>query len=230
MNFQAIQKSRWNDVSALRIIVSTLGILVGFAGFEHGFFEMLQGNVTPNDFVIEAIGPGQRFWSEGTEPAFTVIPNFFVTGIFAMSIGLLMIIWAALFIERKYGARILFLLSITLFLVGGGFAPLPVALLASFVATSINKPLNWWRTHFPENIQNMLVKLWPWNVITAVFLFLFAVFVAIFGYPLLWFLSADLIVSFNLTIGLINLGIMVLSTLSAISYDIQSSPDLNQTA
>lgn len=63
MNFQAIQKSRWNDVSALRIIVSTLGILVGFAGFEHGFFEMLQGNVTPNDFVIEAIGPGQRFWS-----------------------------------------------------------------------------------------------------------------------------------------------------------------------
>lgn len=147
-----------------------------------------------------------------------------------MSIGLLMIIWAALFIKKKYGARILFLLSITLFLVGGGFAPLPVALLASFVATSINNPLNWWRTHLPENIQNILVKLWPWDVIIAIFLFLFAVFVAIFGYPVLWFLSADQTVSCNLIIGLIDLGIMVLSILSAISYDIQSSPDLNQTA
>ncbi|WP_287584173.1 hypothetical protein [Candidatus Borrarchaeum sp.] len=227
MNVQAKQKFRWNDVSTLRIIVSILGILVGFAGFEHGFFEILQGNVIPNEFVIDAIGPGQRFWSEGTEPAFTIIPNYFITGILAMSIGLLMIIWAALFIERKYGVRILFLLSITLFLVGGGFAPLPVALLASFVATSINSPLNWWRTHLPENIQNMLVKLWPWNVIVAVFLFLFAVFVAIFGYPIIWFLSAELTVSFNLIIGLIDLGIMVISILSAISYGIQSSPDSN---
>ncbi|MFW9906394.1 MAG: hypothetical protein ACFFFH_18900, partial [Candidatus Thorarchaeota archaeon] len=61
--------------NAIRIIVSALAILSGFAGFEHGFFEMLQGNVAPEGFVISAIGPNQRFWSLGQEPAFTIIPN-----------------------------------------------------------------------------------------------------------------------------------------------------------
>ena len=106
------------NISATRAVASTFGVLVGLAGIEHGFFEMLQGNVTPNDIMIDAIGPAQRFWEYATEPALTIIPNFLITGILAMIFGLLVTIWAYAFIDKKYGARILFLLSIILWLVG----------------------------------------------------------------------------------------------------------------
>jgi hypothetical protein len=62
--------------SATRAVASTLGVLVGLAGIEHGFFELLQGNVTPSGIIIDAIGPSQRFWEYGTERALTVIPIF----------------------------------------------------------------------------------------------------------------------------------------------------------
>lgn len=136
-------------ISATRIVVSTLGILVGLAGIEHGFFELLQGNVATNDVMINAIGPAQRFWEYGTERALTIIPNFLATGILAIIFGLLVTIWAGAFIDRKYGARVLMLLSIMLWLVGGGFAPIFMSILASVTATQINKPLKWWRAHLP---------------------------------------------------------------------------------
>src|SRR4030067_3727259 len=98
--------------SAIRVIASTLGAIVGLAGMEHGFFELLQGNATTSGLVIDAIGPAQKLWLGATEPALTVIPNFFVSGILAMIVGALVTTWAVMFIQRKYGALILLLLSI----------------------------------------------------------------------------------------------------------------------
>jgi|GEM_PF-4327135 len=79
--------------SATRAVALTLGVLVGLAGIEHGFFELFQGNVTPSGIIIDAIGPSRRVWGYGTECALTVIPNFFVTGILAIIFGLLVTIW-----------------------------------------------------------------------------------------------------------------------------------------
>jgi hypothetical protein len=42
---------------ATKAVASTLGALVGLAGIEHGFFELLQGNSTPDNIMINAIGP-----------------------------------------------------------------------------------------------------------------------------------------------------------------------------
>lgn len=42
---------------ATKTVASTFGVLVGLADIEHGLLEMLQGNVTPSDIVIDAIGP-----------------------------------------------------------------------------------------------------------------------------------------------------------------------------
>ena len=69
------------NISATRAVASTFGVLVGLAGMEHGFFEMLQGNVTPSGIMIDAIGTEQRFWEYATETALTIIPNFLITGI-----------------------------------------------------------------------------------------------------------------------------------------------------
>jgi hypothetical protein len=170
-----------------RIVASTIGAIVGLAGIEHGFFELLQGSSVPSGLVIDAIGPAQKLWPGATEPALTIIPNFFASGILAMIVGLLVAIWAVVFVHKKYGAIVLLLLSLVLFLVGGGSPPLFLGVVASAVATRINKPLNWWTAHLSVNTRGFLAKLWPWSIITFAFLFWFSVAIAITGWPLVLF-------------------------------------------
>jgi hypothetical protein len=219
MNLQNI-KFNWHNLSATRIVTSTLGILVGLAGIEHGIFEVLQGDIMPSDILIDAIGPAQRFWEYGTERALTVIPNFFITGILAIFFGILVTIWAVMFIQRRYGAQIFFLLAIILWLVGGGFAPIFFSIIAVITATRINKPLIWWRTHLPDSIRNFLVKLWPGSLIALVVIFWIGVEIAIFGYPLLWFFPADFTYSIQFTLALIMIGLTLISVFSALAYEI----------
>ncbi|UCE12290.1 MAG: hypothetical protein JSV04_08815 [Candidatus Heimdallarchaeota archaeon] len=227
MNLQDCAQN-WSKHSATRVVASTLGVLVGLAGIEHGILEALQGNVTPDGIWIDAIGPGQRFWENATETAITIIPNYFWTGILAIVIGLIVTIWATVFIERKYGARILFLLSIILWLVGGGFAPIFFSIFATLTATRINNPSKGWDTHFPIRIQILLFKLWPWTVLALVLTFWIGVEIAIFGYPLLWLFNADLTYGIQWILGFTTLGLMLVSILSALTYDIQHQPDSQQ--
>jgi hypothetical protein len=209
--------------NATRIVASTFGILVGLAGIEHGLFEMLQGNVAPSEIMIDAIGPGQRIWEYATEPALTIIPNFLITGFLAMIFGLLVTIWAGVFIDRKYGARILLLLSIILWLVGGGFAPIFMSILASVTATRINKPLKWWKAHIPIKLRGSIAKLWPWSIIIFVLVFVLGVEIAIFGYPLLWLFDADLTYAIQWSSAFIMVVLWPISIITALVYDIQKN-------
>src|SRR4030066_2251509 len=210
------------SISATRVVASTLGAIVGLAGMEHGFFEMLQGNATTSGLVIDAIGPAQKLWSGATEPALTIIQNFLVSGIAAIIVGLLVTIWAVAFVQRKYGAFILLLFSIVLFLVGGGSPPIFLGVVASAVATRINKPLKWWHAHLSLNARGFLAKLWPWSIIAFVFLFWFSVAIAITGWPLTFFDSngtnAYLILSL---LGYVSDVIMLLVVVAGFAYDIQ---------
>ena len=63
---------------ATKTIVSTIGIILGLSGIDHGIFEILQGNQPTNGLLIQAIGPAQKMWEYGGEEAFTIIPNFFI--------------------------------------------------------------------------------------------------------------------------------------------------------
>jgi hypothetical protein len=215
-------KQQKQSINATRVTASTLGAIVGLAGMEHGFFEMLQGNATPNGLVIDAIGPAQKLWPGATEPALTIIPNFFSSGILAMTVGLLVTIWAVAFIQRKHGALILLLLSIMLFLVGGGSPPIFLGIIASAVATRINKPLTWWRAHLSVNVRGFLAKLWPWSIIVFVLLFWFAVGIAITGWPLLLFFDANATNTLPILtlLGYISDVIMLLAVLAGFAYDI----------
>lgn len=209
------------NTSATRVVASTFGVLVGLAGIEHGYFELLQGDVRPGSIMIEAIGPAQRFWEYGTERSLTIVPSFLVTGILAMVFGLLVVIWAGAFVHRKNGAGVLLLLSIMLFLVGGGFGPIFLAILASATATRIDKPLRWWRAHLPVNVRGFLTKLWPWSIVASVLLFVISVEIAIFGYPLVWFFGTDTTFTIQYTSAYIMLGLMLLSVLTGFAHDIQ---------
>jgi hypothetical protein len=221
MNDSNLTPNRPNR-SAIRIISSTSGVLVGFFGIEHGLFEILQGNVAPNGFVIDAIGPEQKLWSGASEPAFTLIPNLFVTGICAMVVGFLIMIWACGFIHKKYGARILMLLCILLFLVGGGSPPLFAGTIACITATRIGKPLMWWHNHLSDNTQNILVRLWSWSFVTYVVTSLLAVEIAILGYPFTLFLSTDIVYLILWIMGPVSDIPLVVSILAAIASDMQN--------
>ena len=128
-------KNALTNISATRIVASIVGVFGGLMGMEHGYFEKLQGNVAPRSMIIDAIGRQANSVFKGSEPALTIIPNFFVTGILAIVLGLIVAIWTAAFIQRKNGIVIMMLFSVMLFLVGGGRAPLIIEIIAGAVAT-----------------------------------------------------------------------------------------------
>ena len=216
---------RKQSTSATRTVASTLGAIVGLAGIEHGFFELLQGNVATNGLVIDAIGPAQKLWSGATEPAFTIIPNFFASGILSIIVGLLIAIWAIGFVQKKYGALTLLFLSILLFFVGGGSPPIFLGVVASVVATRINKPLTWWRAHLSVNVRSVLTKVWLWSLIVFVLFFWFAVVLAITGWPLVLFFNANNtdFLPFLSLLGYVSDVIMLLAVFAGFAYDTQRS-------
>jgi hypothetical protein len=202
-------------------VASALGVLVGLAGIEHGLFEVLQGSAKPDGLMIDAIGPGQRVWAYGTETALTIVPNFLATGILAIIFGLLVTMWAAAFVHRKQGAGVLMLLSIILFLVGGGFAPIVMSIVASLTATRIGKPLTWWRRLLPDGVQRLLSWMWPGALIASVLSFVVSVEIIIFGWPLTVFFDADTAFDLLNAFSFIMVGSMLLSVLTAFAHDIQ---------
>jgi hypothetical protein len=167
---------------ATRIIVSIFGFLLGISGMNHGFFEALQGNTPTNGLIIQAIGQANRMWLHGTEEAFTIIPNFLVTGILAMIVSLVIMIWSVGFVHKKNGPLVFILLFILLFLIGGGVAQVVMFTLAWAVATQINKPLTWWGKVLSENVRRALARLWPVFLTVGSLLFLIALEIAVVGF------------------------------------------------
>jgi len=207
--------------NASHTVASTLGVLVGIAGIDHGIFEILQGHTRPGDVMIAAIGPDQRFWEFGTETALTIIPSFLISGILSVLFGILVTIWAVKFLDWKYGPLFLLTLSTILFLVGGGFAPIFMALIASLTATRIHKPLNFWRMVLPHVVRVFLAKLWRGVLIAFVIVFVFSVVVAIFGWPLTTFFDHETAFKYLNTLSFVMVGLMLFSVVSGFAYDIQ---------
>ena len=167
---------------ATRIIVSTLGVTLGIAGIDHGFFEALQGNVQTPGLFVQAIGPANRMWVYGTEDAFTLVPNFLLTGILAIVLSFAIMIWSIGFVHKKNGSRIFILLCFLLFLVGGGVAQVVGVILVWAMATQINSPLTWWRKVLSENVRKRLSPLWLFFLGIGSLLFLIALEIAIAGF------------------------------------------------
>jgi hypothetical protein len=160
-------------------VAAALGICVGISGLDHGFFEILQGNVATPGFAVHAIGPEQQMWVNGTEDAFTLVPNFLITGILAMLVGVAVIVWSIRFIDRPYGSRVFLLFGLLMFLVGGGVGMLVFLALGWAISRRINNPPSWWGS-FPGAFH----LAGSWRQLTGLGLVLYGVAleVAIAGY------------------------------------------------
>jgi hypothetical protein len=95
----------WQNISAARIIASIFGVLAGLGGITHGIGEILQGNVAPSGIIINSWTKGPIATNLGGEPAMTIIPNLFVTGVLTLIVSLAVVIWAAAFVQKKNGGR-----------------------------------------------------------------------------------------------------------------------------
>jgi hypothetical protein len=176
------ERSSFYDLNATRVIVTTIGVILGFAGFNHGFFEFLQGNTPTDGLIIQAIGEAQRFWVLGTEEAFTIIPNFLISGLLSMVLGLTIVIWSLRFIQTIHGRTVFLVLFILLFLVGGGIGQVIFFIPAWAFATRMNKPLTWWKKVLPRSIWPFLSKLWIIALILATIAILIGLEIAVFGF------------------------------------------------
>ena len=166
-----------------RITASTLGVLLGLGGLiNHGIFEVIQGNASTNSFFIEAIGKTERFWVHGTEGAFTIIPNYLITGIIVIVISVSIIIWSTKYIQLKYGATVFLTLLILLTSFGGGIGHIILFLPTWAYATRINKSLKWWKKVLQEKLIKVLSKLWIYVLILTSVSWLIVMELGIFGY------------------------------------------------
>lgn len=173
----------FQDLNATRIIAATIGVFFGlFSGVNHGIFEVLQGNKPTDGLLIHAIGEAQRFWPLGTEDAFTLVPNFMVSGIASIIVGLVIVIWSIWFLPTKHGATVFLGLFILSFLVGGGIGQVAFFVPAWAFATRIDKPLTWWRKVLPRSTWPFLSRLWIVTMVLATVVMLIGLEMAIFGY------------------------------------------------
>ena len=179
---KSISRSDSKKNKTTRIITTTIGILLAIAGFEHGLFELLQGNKPTDGLIIQAIGESMRWWKYGTEEAITLIPNFLITGIFAMSVSVFIIIWSLLFVDKKHGTTVFISLFILLTLVGGGIGFVPFYIVTWAYATRMNKPLTWWRKILTQKVRRVIAKIWPYTLIAAAVCWFLLIEIAIFGY------------------------------------------------
>jgi hypothetical protein len=182
---------------------------------EHGYFETLQGHVTPSSIMISAFGPPcqpKMVW-HACEPAMTVIPNFFVTGVLAIIVSLTVLLWAAAFVQTKHGGVVLILLSILQLLVGGGFVSPLYGIIAGAAGTRIKAPLTWWRAHLSGTSLRFLAKLGTWPLI-ALLVWL----------PAEWVLGHyfnEFMLNLAMPLFVFNLGLVLLTVIAGFAYDIE---------
>jgi hypothetical protein len=207
--------------NATRVTVSTFSALAALAGTEHGIGEVLQGNVAPEGVMILSWPGSGLFGILAGEPAMTIVPNLLVIGILAILVSLVFLMWATVFVQRKHSSLVLILLSIVMLLVGGGFDLPILGIIVGVIATRINAPLRWWRTHLSTGSQRLLANLWPWSFVAC----LIAWLSLLPGTILLDFFfgvsDMDFIVPILTFTVLSAFGLLVLTVFSGFAYDIQ---------
>ncbi|NMC80387.1 MAG: hypothetical protein GYA59_13590 [Chloroflexi bacterium] len=208
---------------ATKAIVSTIGVLLSIAGIDHGIFETVQGNTPTPGLIIQAIGDAQQMWYYGTEEAFTLIPNFLITGILAILVSLVLMVWSVGFVQLQHGATVFILLCALLFLVGGGVAQIVFFIPTWAAATRINRPLAGWQRVLPQGLRRVLAKLWRVFLVLCSVSFLIGLYIAIVG-NVPWLNSGDpeaiLAVCWSFIFGG-GLGMMLLAFVAGFAYDIQ---------
>jgi hypothetical protein len=201
---------------ATKAVAVWFGVAAGLAALEHGYFEILQGNARPAGLFFPSMGPPcdpETAWN-ACEPAMSILPSYLVTGILALVIGLVMIIWSVGFVQRKQGGLVLILLSVTLLLFGGGLFPPLIGVIGGAAGTRINKPFH----SKPGKLAYWAANLWPWPLVVLM-LWLGGQFVV--GYLANDFLASNMGFGLLLIVSLLPISVYTAYARDAVSSDWQ---------
>lgn len=149
----------------------------------------------------------------------TIIPNLLITGVLAIIVSLSIMVWAVVFVQRKNSGLVLILLSILLLLVGGGFGPPLIGIIAGAAGTRINAPLPWWRKHLSVHTRRLLSGLWPWSFMASLLSFLYLFPVSI----ILWHYFSVYDPKIILGVSIFAFGMLLLAVFSGFVRDIENS-------
>jgi hypothetical protein len=151
--------------------VAILGTVIGVSGAIHGVYSILKGNAPTGGMLLPSIG------------AFTIVQNYLLTGILAVALGIAVVVWAIVFIDRVHGPAVFVALCAALFLVGGGIAEVAFIVLTALVSTRIHHPLDGWQRAASSRLGLALSRLWPYAMGMAISVFLIGYSIWLFVLP-----------------------------------------------
>ena len=153
--------------SATRTTVRVLGVLAALAGIEHGIGEVAQGWTAPPAVAFESWPDTAAFEPLDGEPAMSLLPRLLVSGILSISTAMALGV-TALRTDREHCGRDLVALSVVLLLVGGGFGPPVVGLLAGLLALRARAG----SSRPPGRVSQAVARTYPWPLVVAAACFL----------------------------------------------------------
>ena len=141
------------------LYVEIQGFFIGLLAIVHGFYVALQGNKqTEGLFVLNSV--------------FTIIPNYLASGILAILVAIVLMLWTIYATNNSHFSLIFLLLGVLLFLVGGGVAQVPFIIIAFLVSTRINKKLIWFTNKNSFLTSHSIADYWIYLFVLGYF-FLF---------------------------------------------------------
>lgn len=161
-----------------RIVAVTLGVLLAFSGAIHGLFETAQGAAPVVGWTVEAIGPAQRHWLHGNEPAFTVMPTHRAAGLAVLAVALGVAVWTLTRIHRPGGPAGFLALMLLLTLVGGGIGHIPLFLSTWGWSSALPRPPKPWHRRLG---RTRLSRAWPGALAGAALSWLIAQHISVYG-------------------------------------------------
>ena len=147
--------------ATMRNLAAAVGVLAGVGGFVHGMGEVLQGSGSPSGVVFDSWTQGRIATNLGGEPAMTVVPDLLTTGLLTIGVSAAVTLWATLFLDRRFGGTGLAFLSALLMLVGGGFGPPVLGLLAALVASGSHRGRHRSHRWVHSRLGRVLNAMWP---------------------------------------------------------------------
>lgn len=124
--------------ATMKVLAAACGVLAGVGGFVHGVGEVLPGSGAPAGIVFDSWTAGGIARNPGGEPVPSLVPDLLLSSLLTLGVSISVALWAAWFADRRYGGRGLAALSALMLLVGGGFGPTVLGLLAALVAGAAN--------------------------------------------------------------------------------------------
>jgi len=155
-----------NPMKVSTVVLITYTAIIGFI---HGVGEILQAGSKSNSnltYALDVTDP-DKFWHAGL-PAFSVIPDFLISGIITVLISIAIVIFAYLLIESNY-FKFFPLLFILLFLFGGGFVPPFIGIVTS-IFYAIKKKSNR-NDKQPSFLKKLIAKSWIYLIAVLILWF-----------------------------------------------------------